>query len=144
MKNIKEIGKIQLAVIVAVIVGAVAFFGGTKYGQYPPGGSNADLRNFQTRGTGMMGGLTGGQGRMTGGANRAGGFLAGEIIGQDDKSITVKLRDGGSRIVFVSSSTQVLKSINGSVSDLILGGQVTVTGGTNPDGSVTAQSVQIR
>ena len=109
MKNIKEIGKIQLAVIVAVIVGAVAFFGGTKYGQYPLGGSSPDLRNFQTRGTEMMGGPTGGQIRMTGGANRAGGFLVGEIIGQDDKSITAKLWDGGSKIVFVSSSTQVLK-----------------------------------
>ena len=91
-----------------------------------------------------MGGVAGGQNRMAGGVVRGGGLIGGEIISKDDTTITVKLRDGGSKIVFVSSSTQVLKSTSGSLADLVSGGQVTVTGSQNSDGSISAQSVQIR
>ncbi len=144
MKKIKDIGRVPLAIITAVVVGVFAFYLGFRSGgQNSLNLPNQDARNFQGRVVGMMGGAYSGQNRMMGNL-RGGGFVGGEIISLDDKSITVKLRDGGSRIVFVSSSTQVLKSTAGSMSDLVSGGQVTVMGSQNPDGSITAQSVQVR
>jgi hypothetical protein len=72
------------------------------------------------------------------------GFVFGEIIAKDDTSITIKFQDGSSRIVFYADSTEVGKFENGSLNDLEVGKSVTVTGKTNSDGSITAQSIQIR
>jgi len=79
---------------------------------------------------------------MRAGAN--GGFTSGEIIAKDDKSITIKLQDGGSKIIFLTSNTPVTKNISGSLVDLKVGSAVTVSGTPNQDGSVSAQSVQIK
>ena len=73
-----------------------------------------------------------------------GGFMAGEILSKDESSITIKMQDGSTKIVLVGSSTQIMKSTTGSSDDLMNGTNVTVTGIANSDGSVTAESVQIR
>lgn len=73
-----------------------------------------------------------------------GGMVTGSVIAKDDQSITVKLFDGGSKIVFVGASTQVMKSVQGDISDVSVGQSVSVTGSQNQDGSVTARSLDIR
>ena len=125
---------IMIVLVVAVtVVGGSAFYGGMKYDQ----GKNKTERQAGTR---QFVGSNGGPR----GARAGNGFAGGEVISKDDKSITIKLQDGGSKIVFVSDSTAVMKSAQGSLGDVAVGGQVMATGSPNPDGSISAQSIQIR
>lgn len=119
-------------IIVVLVLIAVSFYGGTKYNQ-----SKTPARgNF---GTFTNGGQRGGRG-----AGAGGGFVSGDIISKDETSVTVKMRDGGSKIIFISDSTAVIKSVSGKISDLSVGEEITSMGTANTDGSISAQSIQIR
>lgn len=119
--------------VVAVIIAGGAFYGGVTYAK-----SSTPMRGNFAQFTGRTGtaGATGARGM--------GGFVAGSIISTDASSVTIKMQDGSTKIVLVSTSTPVMKSASGSLTDLTSGTDVVVTGSTNSDGSVTAQSVQIR
>jgi len=138
--------KIVPIIIIIIIVAAGAFFAGMKYGQ-SKSSANFGRENFQNMSpeerqqrTQQMG--TAGVGFR--GGREGSGFALGEIISKDDKSITVKLQDGGSKIIFFSDTTEVGKFIDGTSNDLETGKTVTVSGITNSDGSLTAQSIQMR
>jgi hypothetical protein len=142
--------KILPIIIIAVIVAAGAFFGGMKYGQRKnsSGGNFTNLTPEQRQERMQQMGANVGGFR---GGNRGNGFATGEIISKDDpakdgagKNITIKLQDGGSKIVFFSDSTEVSKFVSGASSDLEIGKTAVVNGSTNADGSITAQSIQIR
>ena len=120
-----------------VVVLGLVFYAGLSIGKGSVV-SQSPVNQSGTRGFGGQG--QGGMGR--GGQN--GNFAGGEVISKDDKSLTVKLRDGSSKIVFISGSTEVLKFATGTIADLSIGEQVTVSGSANTDGSITAQSVQVR
>ena len=117
MKN-----NLLITIIIAVVFGAVGFYAGMKYQQSQ-------------------------RARMFGAGQRQSrtGFrpVNGEIIGVDDKSITVKAQDGSSKIVFISDTTAITRSAEGSVADLKEGQTVGVFGIENADGSITAQSIQL-
>ncbi len=132
--------KIIPIIITAVVVGGIGFYGGMKYGQ------GAGAQGIVGQGGSATGGFgSAGAGRRNGGfGQNGGGFASGDILSKDDKSITLKLQNGGSQIVFFSSSTRVMKEVEGSANDLTTGGRVTVTGTSNQDGSLTAQSIQLR
>lgn len=133
--------KILLTVVgVAVLAGAVGFFGGMKYAQM------SRASQFAGRLGGQQGNMAGVGGRLQGGRGGLsnGGFTSGDIISKDDKSITVKMRDGGSKIIFYSGSTEVGKFVNGTATDLQVGKSVSINGTSNQDGSITAQSIQLR
>lgn len=82
-------------------------------------------------------------------AARAGGLgqrpdaTAGEVISKDDKSITVKLTNGSTKVVYYSNTTKVEKSQTAKIDDVVVGTKVTVAGRPNTDSSVTAQNIQI-
>ncbi len=124
--------KIIPIVVAIAIIGGISFYGGMTYGKGKA--SSANQARFQ-----QMAGTNGARG-----ARAAGGFTAGEIISKDDKSVTVKLSNGGSSIVFFTDSTPILKSAAGSFQDLAVGEQITAMGTANQDGSMSAQSIQIR
>lgn len=126
--------------ITALIVGAGAFYGGMRY-QKSSLASQGLLRD-QSRGQGQGGRQFGGGGRGPGGGQ--GDFTAGEITAKDDKSLTIKTRDGSSKIVYFSDSTTIGKSTQGSLSDLNTGQQIMANGKNNPDGSLSAQNIQVR
>src|SRR3989339_12106 len=132
---------IGIAAVVVIAVGAGSFYAGMKYGQSQRA-SRAGTFTRQFNGNSGPNGAAGADGQRV--RINGGGFTIGEILSKDDKSITVKLADGGSKIVFYSDSTVVSKSATTTMQDLTVGENVMVSGTTNQDGSISAQMVQIR
>ena len=136
--TMKQITPAVIGVIIAV--GILAFFGGMKYqGSRQPafnrqafGGPQGAAGMRNNAGGGGMGGRAG--------ANRP---VSGDVISTDDTSITVKLPDGSSKIVLVTSTTQINKASQATITDISAGTKVAVFGANNPDGSVTAQNIQL-
>jgi uncharacterized protein YneF (UPF0154 family) len=124
-----------LILIVLIIVGAGGFFGGMKYGE------SQALKNltpekireiFQQRSP-----------LFAQNQRQRAGFLSGQVISKDEKSLTIKLADGSTKIVFLSQSTQITKATEGSIEDIEIGKEISVTGTQNEDGSLTARTIQI-
>jgi len=139
---------ITIVIATAVVVGGGAFFGGMKYAESKSlrgRVSQADFQNLQNLSPEERQQRLQELGANAGAGFRGGGgFTAGEIIARDDKSVAVKLQDGGSKIVFLSDSTEITKSAAGTFNDLEIGNNITVNGTANSDGSVTAQTIQLR
>ena len=150
-------------IAVAVIVGSGAFYGGMKYAENksPRGGfSRADFQNlspeerqqrfqgFEANVSGAFGGDHEGSSGFRGGRFGSGPDgsrpLTGEVISQSGDSLTIKLSNGSTKIVFVTDSTQITKSVGGIVDDISEGEQILVGGTENPDGSYTATTIQLR
>lgn len=81
---------------------------------------------------------------FTRGNQAMGGLLTGIVAAKDSGSITLNTRDGSSRVVLTTPDTTVSKSVNGTLSDVVVGSTVIVSGTTNSDGSVSASLVQLR
>src|SRR6185369_15165565 len=101
-----------------LIIVVLAFFGGMKYAE--------------SKGPTRMGAFgQNGTFRVGRGGQNGGGLVNGDVIAQDSTSITVKTRDGSSKIVFISPATAVMKAVSGSASDLTLGESITAIGTAN-------------
>ncbi len=118
-----------IGVIIVLVVAGASFWGGITY-------ANSNRPSRGQFGQGGMGGMTRGM--------RGAGFAAGEIIAKDATGVTIKLQDGSTKIILAGPSTQILKSASGTTDDLAVGTAVLVNGTANADGSISAQSVQIR
>jgi len=123
-------------ILVAVVVGALGFFGGMTYGKQSA--PNNPSGNFAG-----AGGRNGGGGFRNRNGGMGGGTM-GEILKSDAQSITIKLPNGGSQIVFYSDSTKLSKSVDATKDDLQVGKNIFVTGTPSSDGSITAQNIQLR
>lgn len=142
---------IAIGMILLAGIGGGAFYGGMQYekGVATKSGSFAGARNFSGGGNRQGGGLAGGQqasqneGATRRGGPNGGGFVSGEILSKDDKSFTVKTRDGGSTIVYFTDALVVRKTEADSLVNLITGEQVLVSGKSNSDGSIAADTVSI-
>ncbi|MEK7632505.1 MAG: hypothetical protein AAB473_01815 [Patescibacteria group bacterium] len=135
--------KILLSVIAtAVIVGGGAFFGGMQYAKSQTSDISALASRFGNFDPSQRSGMSGGPGGFTRG-QAGGGFVSGEILSMDAESMTIKLSDGGSKLVFFSDASTINKMTEGSSTDLTTGTTITVTGTSNDNGSVTASTIQI-
>ena len=138
--------KIWLVIITFIIAGGVAFYGGTKYQQSKNSLGDFPHKNFQNlseeQSQQAFSEDIGGNFRQ--GASKGSGqnSLTGEVITKDEESLTLKMPDSGSRIVFFSTLTKIVKITDGSIDDIIAGKQITVSGEQNSDGSYTAKMIQ--
>jgi hypothetical protein len=127
MKN-----KIIIPIIIAIIFAGGGFYGGITYQK-----SQAPVRGSFV-GSPSTGSGQNGQNRFGAG----GGFTTGTVLSKDAASITLQLpNNAGSKIIFYTASTPVMKSVAGTPADLAVGDRVSVTGSANSDGSVSAQSI---
>ena len=141
---------IPTAIIVVILSGGGAFYGGMKYQQSKSPANNFSRQSFQNlqdlsqeERQQLFQGNVGGTLQSGSGARAGGNFLNGEVIAKDEQSLTLKMPDGGSKIVFLSDSTQISKTVDGLIDDVEIGGQIMVSGEQNSDGSYTAKTIQL-
>jgi hypothetical protein len=128
--------RIAGAVALAVLIAGVSFWGGMAYAK-----SHASAA--------FRAGAGGAQFFAASGGNRTfrtagGGATAGSIIAKDATSVTVKSPDGSTKIILLGSNTQVMKAATGTLDDLSVGANVTITGSANSDGSISAETISLR
>lgn len=119
-------------IIGTIIVVLAIFYAGTKYGESTQ--IKPTMSGFQGNG-GRSGGRGFGMGQ---------GMTMGDIVNIGDQSITLKTRDGSSKVVLISSSTPVTKSVPAQITELKAGDTISIVGKTNTDGSVVASEIQER
>ena len=132
---------IWIPIVVAVVFAAGGFFAGMKY-QQSKAPAAFSLQSFQNM-TPQQRQQFAQQFRGGRGGN-FGGLVNGQIIAKTDSNMTIKDQSGNTHIVILAPSTQTRKAVDASSTDLTAGESVTVTGQANSDGSITAQTVQIR
>lgn len=140
--------KKNLAILVLIIVvGVVAFYAGLNFSSKRNSlgdlsDNMRDLRRLSSEERQQI--FEQGGNHIDRRAGQAGFNLTnGEIIDKNGTSLTVKLLEGGSKIIFFSDSTYFTKSVESSVDDFTVGEQISVRGSENSDGSITARSVQV-
>ena len=132
MKNKNTI--IIVAVVLVIIAAAGGFFGGMMYQK------NQTPSLTGVVGRGNFAGRFGGQAGQNAAAFRP---VRGQVLSMSSNSLTVKMSDGSTKIVVLSSSTAFMQSAKAALSDVKTGDTINVVGTQNSDGSVTAQDVQI-
>jgi len=136
-KSIKiNMKKHWLTIILCVACAVIFFFAGMFYGNMTKNAASLAGRGFSSSSARGFGGTARG--------GNGGGFASGQVMAKDNQTITLQLPNGNSEVVFYSSSTQVVKPTAASVDDVVNGTQVMIGGTQNADGSLTAQSIQIR
>lgn len=120
-KNIIVVG------VVALIIGLVGgYFGGQAFApKRPAGGMRAIGTNGQFR-------------QNNNGQRNSFGQI--QDIGND--RLTLKSRDGSSQIILLTPDTSYEKTVTAAQSDFRTGASVVISGKANPDGSITATTVQ--
>jgi len=133
--------------IIVGIVAAVVFGGGGYYLGMQKASSSTTAAT--ATGAAFAGRGAGGAGRFGGAAG--GGFTGGTILSIGDGTMTIQMAAStstsattGTKIVLFDTTTQVSEMQTVAPSALTVGQNVTVTGSTNSDGSLTATSIQVR
>lgn len=131
-----------VAIAIAVVFGGGGFFSGIEYEKAKNPSNRFRLEGFQNMSQEQRQQIMQGAGAFN--QRRGGsGFLAGEVLSKDEQSLTLKMQDAGSKIVFFSTSTEISKTAQGSIGDIEVGKQIMVMGEQNSDGSISAKAIQI-
>jgi len=125
--------KNNIVILIAVLCLAVGFGGGYLFKNY-------QVRQMRPNFSGQ---IQDRQRNTQGPQPGFGGMVMGEIISQDEKSITVKTQDGSTKMVVLGDSTTYSETQDIEKVELNMGNQVRIIGKANSDGSITAQNIQV-
>ena len=130
-------------IMICLIAAGGSFYAGTKFVSADQTAGRQNFGNFTPNRQKLAEGQAGGNlaNRLNG---SSAGFLSGEIISQDETSLTIKLPDDGSKIIFYGPATHFSQAVTSTAVALAVGENISVVGTVNDDGSVTAQSVEQR
>ncbi|MFH1423506.1 MAG: hypothetical protein ABIG29_00930 [Candidatus Nealsonbacteria bacterium] len=139
---------LPIFIALILVVSGGAFYGGMKYQQSKSSLGNFSRQNFQNlseeqRQQMFQGNAGASLGQGIGSRGAGSGFLSGEVIAKDNQSLTLKMTDGSSKIIFFSGSTEISKTAQGTANDIEIGKQIMITGEQNSDGSYTAKTIQL-
>lgn len=131
-----------MRVVAGLLLMGASFFAGVQYQSsiQSNGSRSTNQTGMRQQGTGQQRNFA--QGGAQNGP-QVGGMVTGEVIALESQSMTIKMTDGGSKIVIVAGSTSYQKNLAGSLTDVVVGGKVTIIGTANSDGSVTAKTVML-
>jgi hypothetical protein len=133
MKNKNNLITVGLVIVFT----GIGFFAGIKYQQAKqPSFFRTGSNGFQ-RGQMRTGTLS--PGTASSGAE----MIRGKVISKDENSITIGLDDGSSKVVLISDSTQINKTVEAASGDLAKDDQVMVFGQADSSGAVTASQIQV-
>ncbi|MCE9642970.1 MAG: DUF5666 domain-containing protein [Candidatus Andersenbacteria bacterium] len=126
----------KATIIIAVVLALIVGFGG---GYYVRGAMRPQGVSRNAIFTPGQGGATG---TRFGGANAQGRPVEGTIDSITSDHMTVKSPDGSTHAVLIDNTTQYKKTTDATQADFTQGTSVMVIGKQNPDGSITASSIQ--
>ncbi len=126
-------------IIISIVVAAGLFYGGFAYGQSISGGSQTASSAYG----GARATRTGSTTSTAGGGFGGSMVTSGTVVSSDSSSVTIALKSG-SVVAFYSTSTPITMTTSGTPNDITDGANITVIGTANSDGSVTANSIQLR
>jgi glycopeptide antibiotics resistance protein len=130
----------KLFIAMVIVAAAAGFFGYKVY-------HRSQLQESFGRGAsgGQSDRIGNGEGKIPQSGDLCGGTGGnGQIVSVGNNSFTIKLKNGISKIVNLTSQITIKTSTgSGSVSDLKTGDRVTLVGDPNPDGSFTANTVVV-
>jgi len=136
---------ISIAILI-VVASAASFFVGTKYQQRKTVSQFSQRAGFNNASPQDMGrNAADNSDNVIKNRGKIAGFrqTIGEILSIDDKSFTVKLADGSSKIVLFADTTVINQSIEAAKTDLEVGSKVAINGDQNTDGSIIGRSIEI-
>ena len=131
--------KIIISIAILLAVAGGSFYGGIFYEK-----SRSPINNFAGGANRQNRTGQGQQGNTRFGGAGASGMASGEIVSKSNGSVTVKMRNNSSKIIVLPGSVSISKPNPGTLDDLSAGTEITVMGSPNSDGSITAQTIQIR
>lgn len=139
-----------VTIVCAAIAGAGGFWGGTIYQKSQITTMMGNQMGGRGEGVSQLGrnGMNGNTSKTTNNNvpamnGRGGGAISGEVTAKDDKSLTVKMTDGSSKIVIISDSTTYHLSAESDLNKIDVGTKVATFGTSNADGTLTANSIEI-
>ncbi len=137
---------IAIVAALVIVVGAGSFFAGSAYGQQQAQNVRNDFFRARQGGTGGPNGAQpqngqNAQGGQNGQFGRPAAF--GTIKSVNGNTMVVTQQDGSTVTVTLDSQTQIIKTVNGTTSDLQAGDRVTVMS-DQTTGNIVARSIQLR